>query len=98
MKKKTTLTKKDLIDNITEDLNFTKENVRKVVNRFVDEMRDKLVDGCNVNIVGLGKFDLCKKKAREGRDPVTHEKIDIKESTHVRYKMSTSLKMLVNKK
>jgi len=86
------MNKKKLIDNITEHVDITKGNVRKVVQTMIYEISKELTKGNNVRIVGFGTFEPRTKAAREGRDPVTHKKIHIKESSYVGFKMGNTLR------
>ena len=46
--------------------------------------------------MGFGTFKITERKARDGRNPLTGEKIKIKASKSVNFKVSTDLKKILN--
>ena len=82
------LTKKDIISNIAEDSHLTKKDITEVVG---------LSEGKTVDLAGFGKFEITERKAREGINPLTKEKIQIEASKSVKFKIAKALKEAVNK-
>lgn len=56
-----------------------------------------LSEGKTVDLAGFGKFEITERKAREGINPLTKEKIQIEASKSVKFKISKALKEAVNK-
>ncbi len=56
----------------------------------------QLAAGNDVALFGFGKFEIVKRKAREGRNPQTGEKIAIAASTTVRFQPQKALKDILN--
>ena len=49
------------------------------------------------DLAGFGKFEITERKAREGFNPLTKEKIQIEASKSVKFKVAKALKEAVNK-
>ena len=47
-------------------------------------------------VAGFGTFKITERSARDGRNPLTGEKIKIKASKSVNFKVSTNLKKILN--
>lgn len=92
------MNKKKLIDNITEHVDITKANVKKVVETMIYEISKELESGQSVRLVGFGTFEPRKKAAREGRDPLSHKKIQIAESRYIGFKMGNTLRSKIKNK
>ena len=90
--------KKQLIDRVHEYVDCHKSMVKKVVENLLEEMEKELINGGKVHLVGFGSFECRRKPAREGRDPINHEKIHIPSSIHVGFKMGNKLKTQLRKK
>ena len=65
---------------------------------FVGYIADSCQRGERCAIPGLGSFNVSQRKAREGRNPRTKEKINIPASKNVRFKAGKDLRELVNRK
>jgi DNA-binding protein HU-beta len=91
------MNKKELIDQVTEGVDVQKQHVRDVIEETINVMMKALVKGEKVSLVGFGSFEPRKKPPREGRDPVTHQVIQIPSSIHVGFKMGDQLKKRIRK-
>ena len=89
------MNKKVLIDRVTERVDITKKDVGLLIEVCFDEIIDALKKEEKVNIVGFGSFDVRHRSAREGRSPVTHDKIDIPQSNYVGFKSGSVLKKAI---
>ena len=63
---------------------------------FVDYISDTCQRGDRCAIPGLGSFSISERKAREGRNPRTKEKITIPASKTVRFKAGKDLRDVLN--
>ncbi len=93
--------KQELINNIYERVNknsmkFTKNDITQIYNEIFNEIANQLKNGETIEISTLGKFEVKKRKARQGINPMTMEKMEIPESNAVRFKTSASLKRRIN--
>lgn len=86
------MNKKELIDQVVEETDFTRSDITKVVNTLLDVLKQGIQNDGTVQIIGLGTFDVKDRAAREGRNPQTGEKIRIKASKTVRFRPGKALK------
>lgn len=71
------LNKKTLAEIIAEKQGLTKKAATEVLDLIIDETVKTLKHGGKVDISGFGKFVTKERKAREGINPTTKEKIKI---------------------
>jgi len=76
---------------------MTKKGAAEVVNAVFDSIKDALVNGEKVQIVGFGSFDVKVRPAHKGINPATKEKIDIAESRTPKFTAGAALKDAVAK-
>jgi nucleoid DNA-binding protein len=69
--------KKELIERIAEKASVPKSEAQKHFEAFEDVVTEALKAGEEVQITGFGKFSVRERKAREGRNPQTGEKMRI---------------------
>jgi len=69
--------KSELIDLVAEKTGMSKKDSETAVKAVLDSITDGLVRGDKVQLVGFGTFEVRQRKAREGRNPATGEKIKI---------------------
>src|SRR5215212_4572462 len=69
--------KTELIDRIAEETDVPKSEAQKYLDAFEEVITSMLKMGEEVQITGFGKFYIQERKAREGRNPQTGEKMKI---------------------
>ena len=69
--------KKELIERIAEEAGVPKSEAQKHFEAFEEVVTEALKAGEEVQITGFGKFSVKERKAREGRNPQTGEKMEI---------------------
>jgi len=69
--------KTELIEKIAEEAAVSTSEVHKHFEAFERVVTEALKGGEEVRITGFGKFSVRERKAREGRNPQTGEKIKI---------------------
>jgi DNA-binding protein HU-beta len=69
--------KKELIESIAEKADVPKSEAQKYFEAFEEVVTDALKAGEEVQITGFGKFSVKERKAREGRNPQTGQKMKI---------------------
>lgn len=89
--------KTDLINTVVEKTGLTKKDCAAVCNEFVEAIAQGLADGEKISLLGFGTFEVRARAGREGRNPSTGEKIQIKASKNPAFKPSKALKERVNK-
>ncbi len=71
------MNKKDLVNEVAEVLQ-TKKEAEAAVECVLASITKAMKEGDTVSLVGFGTFKVSERKAREGRNPQTGEKIKIK--------------------
>ncbi len=92
------MNKGDLIDAVAGAAGITKAQAGDAVNTVFASIESALKGGDTAAFVGFGTFSTSKRAAREGRNPLTGEKMKIKAKTSVKFKAGKSLTESVNKK
>jgi DNA-binding protein HU-beta len=90
--------KGDVITAIAEQAGISKKEASAAFDAFVGYVSDSCQRGERCAIPGLGSFSVSARKAREGRNPRTNEKITIPASKNVRFKAGKDLRDAVNVK
>ena len=84
--------KAELAARIAEKMGATKKQGIEWLDAFVDEVTKVMRAGDKVNITGFGIFKVADRKAREGINPRTGEKIQIKASKKPKFTAGKLLK------
>ena len=64
-----TITKMKLINDISSDKKMSANDVRNVIQAFLDKMTDYLTDGDRLEFRDFGVFEVVKRKPKVGRNP-----------------------------
>ncbi len=89
--------KSDLVEAVAKQTGLTKADSTRALDAVFDVITAALKKGERVPIAGFGTFNVTKRKAREGRNPQTGEKVKISARKAVTFKAGTALKEVVNK-
>jgi DNA-binding protein HU-beta len=90
--------KGDVINAIAEQAGISKKEATAAFDAFVDYISSTCQSGERCAVPGLGSFSVSQRKAREGRNPRTNEKITIPASKNVRFKAGKDLRDAINTK
>lgn len=90
------MTKKEFLHHIAEKTNMSLGAAEVFLDAVVDTLQGALTVGDEVNLPGLGKFDVQAKAARRGRNPATGEMTTFPARTKPRFKPSSVLLALLN--
>ena len=90
-----TATKNDVVQNLYNEIGYSKKYSADLVESCFDVIKQKLLSGSNVKISGFGHFVLREKNARLGHDPTTGDKITIPARRVITFKISSSLRKKV---
>jgi DNA-binding protein HU-beta len=71
------MNKEQLVERVAERTGATKKDALAIVNCALDLITASLKKGEKVTLVGFGTFLVRRRKAREGRNPQTGDKIKI---------------------
>ena len=69
--------KKELIERIAAEADVPKGEAQRYFEAFEEVVTDALKAGEEVQITGFGKFSVRERRAREGRNPQTGQKMKI---------------------
>jgi nucleoid DNA-binding protein len=86
------MNKKELIERIAEEADAPKSEAQKHFEAFEQVVAEALKGGQEVQITGFGKFSVRERKAREGRNPQTGEKMKIAASKVPAFSAGNALK------
>lgn len=64
-----TMTKKNLVQKISQSLGLHPNDVRNVMQAFLDEMTQSLADGYRLEFRDFGVFEIVQRKQKIGRNP-----------------------------
>lgn len=84
--------KKELVDQISNDLSIHKQDVAVAVDIILDSMTEALVNERRVELRGFGSFSTRKRKARQTKNPRTGVVMEIDERKTIHFTMSKSIK------
>ena len=91
-----TLTKAQIIEEISSRDGFTKKKSIEIVETLLDIIKSTLESGDDVLISGFGKFCVKGKKERRGRNPATGEAMMLDPRKIVTFKCSQKLREQIN--
>jgi nucleoid DNA-binding protein len=84
--------KTELVEKIAEETDTPKSEAQKYLEALEEIVSNELKSGGEVQITGFGKFYVQERKAREGRNPQTGEKMKIAASKVPAFSAGNSLK------
>ena len=91
------MNKGDLVNAISAKTGTTKRAAEDSLNAILDAVKDALVKGDKVQLVGFGSFEVRKRAARKGKNPQTGAEIVIPACKAPSFKAGKALKEIVNK-
>lgn len=91
------MNKNELIAKVADDTELSKADATKAVDAVFDTITAQLSGQQEVRLVGFGTFSVSQRRATEGRNPRTGEKIQIPASKQPKFKAGKQLKDSVNK-
>ena len=91
------MNKLQLTEALAARTNMKKKDAEFAVNQLFAAMTDALVRGEKVQISGFGSFETKARAARVGRNPHTHEKMEIPAFKSASFTPSKTLKAEINK-
>ena len=90
------MNKNDLVATVSNKTDLSKADAAAAVDSVFDAISEALTGGEEVRLVGFGTFSITDRRATEGRNPRTGEKIQIKASKQPKFKAGKGLKDSVN--
>ena len=90
------MNKAELVSAMAEKTALSKKDAEAALKAFTDIVAEELKKGEKIQLVGFGTFEVTERAAREGRNPLTGEKMQIKASKAPKFKAGKALKDAVN--
>lgn len=90
------VTKQSLIQEIAKSTGFVRNDIKTVIEQFLDLVGEKLIEGNTIEIRGFGTFACKPRKARPARNPRTGETVQIEERMVPTFKFSNDIKDKIN--
>jgi len=87
-----TITKKDLIDRISDATQAKRVVVKRIIQQFLDEVVTELAADNRLEFRDFGVFETRTRTAREAQNPKTLERVMVPAKRSVKFKMGRLLK------
>ncbi|MEG4883019.1 HU family DNA-binding protein [Microcoleus sp. K1-B6] len=75
------MNKGELVDLLATKADTTKKIANALLDALIDAITQAVADGEKVTLVGFGSWEARERKAREGRNPKTGDKMEIPATT-----------------
>lgn len=92
----TTMTKADLVKKIAEGAGITSAEAKKALEATTEAIKDALVKGEKLQLIGFGTFSVNERPAREGKNPRTGEALHIEAKKVAKFKAGAELDSAIN--
>lgn len=90
------MNKSELVAAMAAKTELSKKDAEKALAAFTEVVAEELKKGEKIQLVGFGTFEVSKRAAREGRNPLTGETIKIAASNAPKFKAGKALKDALN--
>ena len=85
------MNKTELIEKIAAGSGLTKTDSKKALDATIVAIKEALIAGDKIALVGFGTFSVSERPAREGINPLTKEKIQIAAKKVAKFKAGAEL-------
>ena len=85
------MNKTELIEKIAVGAELSKADAKKALEATIEAIKNALVEGDKVQLIGFGTFSVSERPAREGINPATKEKITIAAKKVAKFKAGAEL-------
>ena len=90
------MNKTELLDKIAAGAGISKADAKKALDATTNALKEALVAGDKIQLVGFGTFSVSERPAREGINPATKEKIQIAAKKVAKFKAGAELADAIN--
>ena len=90
------MNKTELIEKIAVGAEIKKEDAKKALEVTIEAIKNALIEGDKVQLIGFGTFSVNERPAREGINPATKEKITIAAKKVAKFKAGAALADALN--
>jgi len=87
-----TVTKKELIDRISESTQAKRVVVKRIIQSFLDEVITELAEDNRLEFRDFGVFETRTRAARDAQNPKTLERVRVPSKRAVKFKMGRLMK------
>ena len=91
------MNKNDLVSEVANGASLSKADAARAVDAIFETIKNSLSVGGEVRIVGFGTFNVTHRRASQGRNPRTGERIMIPASIQPKFRAGKGLKEAVNR-
>ena len=91
------MTKAELVEKVSAQINLTKKQTEVVVNTVFQSITDSLSSGKKVELRGFGSFRIRERNARVGRNPKSGAQVDVPAKRVPFFKAGEEVRELVDK-
>lgn len=91
------MNKNELVKKVAQAAGLTAVDAKKAVDALTDAVREALIAGDKVQLIGFGSFSVKTRDARQGVNPRTGEKITIAAKNTVKFVAGAELEAELNK-
>ena len=85
------MNKTELIEKIAVGAELRKADAKKALEATIEAIKNALVEGDKIQLIGFGTFSVSERPAREGINPATKEKITIAAKKVAKFKAGAEL-------
>ncbi len=93
-----TITKKELIDQISEKSGTKRVVVKKIIQQFLDDVIDELSKDNRLEFRDFGVFETKHRAARVAQNPKTLERVQVPPKRTVKFKVGRLMKLRLQEK
>jgi DNA-binding protein HU-beta len=90
------MNKTELVEKIAEGAGLSKVDAKKALDATIAAIKDALVEGEKIALVGFGTFSVSERPAREGINPANGQKITIAAKKIAKFKAGADLADALN--
>ena len=90
------MNKTELVDRIAAESKVSKRHTAKVIDKFIDVVREELDEGGEIKINGLGNFFVRQRGSHKARNPRTGETVHAEPKKFIKFRCSTTLESYIN--
>lgn len=82
-----TITKKDLIERITQQQHCSRTDTKRLIQEFLEQVILELQKGNRIELRDFGVFEIKARAARQAQNPKTMEKVEVPAKRAVKFKV-----------
>lgn len=90
------MNKTELVEKIAVGAELSKADAKKALDATVEAIKNALVEGDKIQLIGFGTFSVNERPAREGINPQTKEKVTIAAKKVAKFKAGAELSAALN--